>query len=640
MVGRYLAGIGVLLSSAAGGSYFLSQAQQLTVWAQHATGNSDQPTLSEHIPTRAQQLSKLRESTPDKPFDLLIIGGGATGTGCAVDAATRGLRTVLVEREDFGSGTSSKSTKLVHGGVRYLEKAVFQLDIDQLKLVFEALKERRAFLANAAHLAHPLPIVTPCYSWFEVPYYWAGLKAYDLVAGTRNLIWSRFVGAAESVNFLPTLAQERKDGRTLKGTILYYDGQFNDARMNVTLACTAAAAGAVVANYVNCTQLIKNQDGKVVGAKCKDAISGREVDVYAKVVVNATGVYVDKVRRSSNPDANTSVTASTGAHVTLPEFYGSGSMGMIIPRTKDGRVVFMLPWQGKIIAGTTDEKCEVLQRPRATEEEVTFILDALSDYLNIKVRRADVLSTWSGIRPLPYNPKAGSTQNIVRDHLIYTDDDGLITVTGGKWTTYRRMAEEVVDTAVATGRLPLNSGPCITEHLRLVGAQRYTPALHAELAQLAGSSSSSGTASASASGSSVPALSRPAAPAAAPPSDPAVALHLARSYGDRAPAVLQLANDRGLGRRLVPGHDILEAEVVYCVQNEYCESVEDFLCRRTRLAFLDAPAALSATPRVAELMAEALSWSSERRNRELAAARRTLSSCFVSGPTPDGGAAA
>lgn len=592
-----------VLGLGAGGGILLNSTQQQ---------EGEHLMLAAAVPSRQQQVAALSTSRPNQPFDLLVIGGGATGTGIAVDAATRGLRTALIEREDFGSGTSSKSTKLVHGGVRYLEKAVFNLDYGQLKLVYEALQERRDLLDNAPHLTSTLPILMPCYKWWEVPFYWAGLKAYDLIAGTRNLAWSNYLLPSESLRRLPTLAEANHDGSSLKGTILYYDGQFDDARLNVALATTAAAAGAAVANYVEATGLIKDANGQVTGVHCRDKQSGNKFDVHAKVVINATGPFVDQVRDLNGRGVKHAVTASSGAHVTLPEWYGSAGVGMIVPKTKDGRVVFMLPFQGSIIAGTTDAPCPVTARPQASADEVAFILDAISDFLQIKVRHADVLSTWSGIRPLAADPTAqdaGNTGNIVRDHLIFTEPNGLITITGGKWTTYRRMAEDAVDVALATGRVQV-AHQCTTSRLKLLGGQAYKHTQHAEVAQQASEM-------------------LPSSPACSS----ATARHLAAAYGDQAQHVLQLAAAQQLGKLLVPGHPYLEAEVVWAVRHEYCMSVEDFLARRTRLAFLDAKAAAAAVPRVAELMAAELRWSGHKKRGEMRAAAAYLAT-FATPPPP------
>ncbi|GIL75420.1 hypothetical protein Vretimale_8058 [Volvox reticuliferus] len=614
-----------------GAGYLISQQQHLPLWARGGPQPEDaEPVeLLERPPPRPTQLERLRGSTRDRPFDLLIVGGGATGAGCALDAVTRGLRTALVERDDFASGTSSKSTKLVHGGVRYLEKAVFQADIRQLRLVYEALHERATMLSLAPHLAAPQGILTPCYKWWEVPYYWAGLKAYDIVAGRTNLISSRYVPSTEALDMVPTLATSHPDGSTLKGAVLYYDGRFDDARFNVTLACTAAAAGGVVANYVDCQRLIKNQDGKVVGAVVQDRLGSEPpFEVYARVVLNTTGCFVDQVRHMSQPGAPDIIQPSAGAHITLPAFYGGSSRsGIIIPKTKDGRVVFMLPFLDSVIAGTTDAKCEVERTPVASKQEVDFILSTLQDYLGIPIRRSDVLSAWSGIRPLAADPRAKDTQNTVRDHVILEESDGLITASGGKWTTYRLMAEEAVDAVVATGRMPTNVKRCRTTSVPLLGAgPEYSHVLAVQLAQDFGPLAPPAAQPAPTPSALVP---RSAA-ASAPPGPPRVAIsahtaeHLAQAYGSRAGRVLQTAQDRNLGQRLVEGHPFLEAEVVYCVRHEYCVTPEDFLARRTRLAFLDARAALAALPKVAELMASELGWDGPRRAAMTAAAREYL----------------
>ncbi|XVE68816.1 hypothetical protein DITRI_Ditri09bG0100300 [Diplodiscus trichospermus] len=390
------------------------------------------------VPSRAVQESALIGASSANPLDILVVGGGATGCGVALDAATRGLRVGLVEREDFSSGTSSRSTKLIHGGVRYLEKAVFNLDYGQLKLVFHALEERKQVIENAPHLCHALPCMTPCFDWFEVGYYWIGLKMYDLVAGRRLLHLSRYYSAQESVELFPTLARKGKD-KSLRGTVVYYDGQMNDSRLNVGLACTAALAGAAVLNHAEVISFLKDEDTqRIIGARIRDNLSGQEFDTYAKVVVNAAGPFCDSLRKMANKDAQSMICPSSGVHIVLPDYYSPEGMGLIVPKTKDGRVVFMLPWLGRTVAGTTDSKTPITPLPEPHEDEIQFILDAICDYLNVKVRRTDVLSAWSGIRPLAVDPKAKNTESISRDHVVSDDYPGLVTITGGKWTTYRR----------------------------------------------------------------------------------------------------------------------------------------------------------------------------------------------------------
>ncbi|KFM25847.1 Glycerol-3-phosphate dehydrogenase SDP6, mitochondrial [Auxenochlorella protothecoides] len=540
------------------------------------------PKLADRVPSREERLASLAKGTAENPFDVLIIGGGATGTGCALDAVTRGLTTALVEREDFAAGTSSRSTKLVHGGVRYLEKAVKQFDYGQYKLVHEALHERKTFLSNAPHLSHELPIMTPCYSWWEVPYYWAGMKLYDAVAGGKALSWSYYLGPTKSRAQFPTMAGDRPDGKTLKGTIVYYDGQFNDARLAVSLAVTAALAGATVVNHAEATSLIKAPDGRVTGAVVTDGLTGRATRVHARTVINATGPFADGLRRLSDPGTTPMIMPSAGVHVTLPDYYSPENVGLIVPKTKDGRVVFMLPWLGHTIAGTTDADCAVTMRPQAREEEVQFILDAIADYLTVKVRRSDVMSAWAGIRPLALDPNAADTASASRDHIVTVDPDGIITVTGGKWTTYRLMAQDAIDRVLRERGAA--AGPCVTAALPLVGGAGFYPGLFTEVAQT---------------------YKVPHRPGAI---DTKIAKYLVESYGDRAHEVTRIAEERRLGRRLVQGHPTLEAEVVYAVHNEFCETPEDFVARRTRFAFLDKRACEQALPRVVELMAKEKGW--------------------------------
>ncbi|KAJ9553584.1 hypothetical protein OSB04_017629 [Centaurea solstitialis] len=560
------------------------------------------------VPSRGAHESYLVAANSSHPLDVLVVGGGATGCGVALDAVTRGLRVGLVERDDFASGTSSRSTKLIHGGVRYLEKAVFNLDYGQLKLVFHALEERKQVIDNAPHLCHALPCMTPCFSWFEALYYWVGLKMYDLVAGRRLLHLSRYYSAQESIELFPTLARKGQD-RSLKGTVVYYDGQMNDSRVNVGLACTAALAGAAVLNHAEVVSLIKEDGGKrIVGARIRDNLSGVEFDTYAKVVVNAGGPFCDSVRHFANKNLNPIICPSSGVHIVLPDYYSPDGMGLIVPKTKDGRVVFMLPWLGRTVAGTTDSSSSITMLPEPTENEIEFILDAICDYLNVKVRRTDVLSAWSGIRPLAVDPNAKNTESISRDHVVCEDFPGLVTITGGKWTTYRSMAEDAVNAAIKSGKLnPTNR--CLTSDLRLVGGDGWEPSFFTVLAQeyvrmKVGHN-----------GKIVPGIM-----------DTAAAKHLSHSYGTMAERVAAIAQDEHLGKRLAHGYPYLEAEVAYCARNEYCESAVDFIARRSRIAFLDTDAAGKALPRVIEILAAEHHWDKQRQKQEFETATRFLES--------------
>ncbi|KAK9124170.1 hypothetical protein Sjap_013772 [Stephania japonica] len=551
------------------------------------------------MPSRGFQESVLVGATAASPLDVLVVGGGATGCGVALDASTRGLRVGLVEREDFASGTSSRSTKLIHGGVRYLEKAVFNLDYGQLKLVFHALEERKQVIENAPHLCHALPCMTPCFSWFEIVYYWMGLKLYDLVAGRRLLHLSRYYSAQESLELFPTLAKKGGD-KILKGTVVYYDGQMNDSRLNVGLACTAALAGAAVLNHAEVLSFIKDEASeRIIGARIRNNLSGKEFDAYAKVVVNAAGPFCDSVRKLADKDAPNMICPSSGVHIVLPDYYSPEGMGLIVPKTKDGRVVFMLPWLGRTVAGTTDSNTGITMLPEPHEDEIQFILDAICDYLSVKVRRSDVLSAWSGIRPLATDPKAKNTEGISRDHVVCEDFPGLVTITGGKWTTYRSMAEDAVDAAIKSGKLNPANG-CITYDLQIVGGHGWDPASFTVLTQqYVRMKQSYG-------GKVVPGVM-----------DTAAAKHLAHAYGSRAERVATIAQNENLGKRLAHGYPDLEAEVAYCARNEYCESAVDFIARRSRLAFLDTDAAGRALPRIVQILATEHNWDKSRRKMEL-----------------------
>ncbi|CAI9296151.1 unnamed protein product [Lactuca saligna] len=550
------------------------------------------------VPSRTLQESSLIAANSSNPLDILVVGGGATGCGVALDAVTRGLRVGLVERDDFSSGTSSRSTKLIHGGVRYLEKAVFNLDYGQLKLVFHALEERKQVIDNAPHLCHALPCMTPCFSWFEALYYWVGLKMYDLVAGRRLLHLSRYYSAQESAELFPTLARKGKD-RSLKGTVVYYDGQMNDSRVNVGLACTAALAGASVLNHAEVVSLIKEDGGdRVIGARIRDNLSGTEFETYAKVIVNAGGPFCDSVRKLADKDAKPMICPSSGVHIVLPDYYSPEGMGLIVPKTKDGRVVFMLPWLGRTVAGTTDSNTSITMLPEPHEDEIEFILDAICDYLNVKVRRTDVLSAWSGIRPLATDPNAKNTESISRDHVVCEDFPGLVTITGGKWTTYRSMAEDAVDAAIKSGNLnPKNTS--LTSKIRLVGGEGWDPAFFTVLAQ------EYVRMKVAHNGKIVPGVM-----------DTAAAKHLSHSYGTMAEKVAYIAQKENLGKRLAHGYPYLEAEVAYCARNEYCESAVDFIARRSRLAFLDTDAAGRALPRVIQILADEHRWDKKRQKEE------------------------
>ncbi|XP_077176120.1 glycerol-3-phosphate dehydrogenase, mitochondrial isoform X1 [Paroedura picta] len=550
--------------------------------------------MQSHLPTRDSQLQALQNTSE---FDILIIGGGATGCGCALDAVTRGLKTALVERDDFSSGTSSRSTKLIHGGVRYLQTAIMKLDFEQYRMVNEALRERANLLEIAPHLSAPLPIMLPVYRWWQLPYYWVGIKLYDLVAGSQCLKSSYVLSKSKALELFPMLKKDK-----LVGAIVYYDGQHNDARMNLAIALTAARYGAATANYTEVVRLLKKTDpesGKVLvcGARCRDVLTGQEFDVKAKCVINATGPFTDSVRKMDEQEVANICQPSAGIHIVMPGYYSPDNMGLLDPATSDGRVIFFLPWQKMTIAGTTDSATEVTHHPIPTEEDINFILSEVRNYLScdVEVRRGDVLAAWSGIRPLVTDPNSKDTQSISRNHVVHVSDSGVVTIAGGKWTTYRSMAEDTINAAVKAHNL--RADECKTIRLVLQGADGWSPTLYIRLVQDYGLESE-------------------------------VAQHLASTYGDKAFEVAKLAQVTGkrwpiVGKRLVSEFPYIESEVEYAIQEYACTAV-DIIARRTRLAFLNVQAAEEALPRIIEIMGKKLKWNEQKKKEELAEAKKFL----------------
>ncbi|XP_014847065.1 PREDICTED: glycerol-3-phosphate dehydrogenase, mitochondrial [Poecilia mexicana] len=550
--------------------------------------------FANELPSREAQLAALQD-TPE--FDVLIVGGGATGAGCALDAVTRNLRTALVERSDFSSGTSSRSTKLIHGGVRYLQKAIMKLDYEQYMMVKEALHERANLLQIAPHLSAPLPIMLPVYKWWQLPYYWAGIKMYDVVAGIHCLKSSYLLSKSKALEYFPMLNKDK-----LVGAIVYYDGQHNDARMNLAIALTAARHGAAIANYTEVVHLLKTKNQKtgreqLCGAHCRDVLTGKEFDVRAKCVINATGPFTDSLRQMDKQETAKICQPSAGVHIVMPGYYSPDSMGLLDPATSDGRVIFFLPWEKMTIAGTTDTPTDVTAHPIPREDDIDFILREVRNYLSpdVEVRRGDVLAAWSGIRPLVTDPNSKDTQSICRNHVVSISDTGLITIAGGKWTTYRAMAQETIDAAVKFLHLPAR--PCRTVGLMLEGAKGWTPTLYIRLVQDYGL-------------------------------EEEVAQHLATAYGGKAFDVAKMAQVTGqrwpiVGKRLVSEFPYIEAEVLYAIKEYACTAI-DVMARRTRLGFLNVQAADEALPRIVQIMGKELNWSQEKRTEELEAAKMFL----------------
>lgn len=542
---------------------------------------------------RQEHLGRLQGG---QPFDLLVIGGGATGCGIALDAATRGLRVALVERDDFAQGTSSKSTKLVHGGVRYLEKAIRQCDKEQFDLVREGLRERGRLLKNAPHLAHAIRLLTPVKSWLEAAYVFVGLMLYDLLAGRLGLCRSRLVTRKTAGKLFPQL---NLDGYA--AAVMYCDGQFNDARMAVTLARTAAAYGAVCANHVEVTGLVK-EHGRVRGAQVRDGITGQTWTIRAKGVLNATGPFADSIRRMDDPQAPDMLTVSSGIHILLRAGTTPDDLSLMIPKTEDGRVLFMIPWQGHVLFGTTDEPATVAVDPTPEPKDVDYLLRYASAYLRRPVTRDDVLAVWNGLRPLVFAPGKNATQELARSHVLSESPSGLLTMAGGKWTSYRAMAEDAVDAACAAFGLG-TSRPCATRELRLIGSRAYYPEAWKDLAARRGI-------------------------------DPALALSLFSLYGDEAEQVLDLGQGDDLMQPLHPDHPYIGAEVVFAVRREMATRLGDVLLRRLPFGLVDMRHACEAAPGAAAIMGRELGWDESRRTSEVESVRRLLEAWYAGQPTP------
>lgn len=476
---------------------------------------------------------RIRARGAEQPWDVVIIGGGASGIGCALDAAARGFECLLLEGRDFGKGTSSRSTKLVHGGVRYLEQG-------NLSLVREALRERGVLKKIAPEFVRVQSFIVPCYGFRQKIYYGLGLKIYDLLAGKYGFGKSRILSKKEIIEKLPNI--ERKN---LSGGVSYFDGQFDDACFLMNLACEAAARGAVLLNYARVFGLPKDSGGEVTGVNFEDSESGEIFSVKAKIVINATGAFADEIRRMADPSAKDLIRPSQGVHLVFDEKFLPGEHALMIPKTSDERVLFLIPWLGGIVAGTTDTGIErVVSEPEPSPEEIEFILENCRNYLAEAPQMEDVKSVFTGIRPLVKSSFAAeNTHRLARDHTIEIDKTRLLTLTGGKWTTYRRMAEDAVGAAIERANLPKRR--CVTKNLKI------------------------------------------------------------RNEKPRRTAKLIEANAR-LGEKLHRDFPYTRADIADAARFEMARTVEDALARRTRILFLDKRAAIEVSRKAAEILAEEL----------------------------------
>ncbi len=493
---------------------------------------------------RTEILGQLAEKS--ESWDFIIIGGGATGAGTAIEAAARGYRVLLLEQHDFGKGTSSRSTKLIHGGVRYLQQG-------NLALVLEALHERGLLLKNAPHLVHKLGFIVPAYHWWQLPFYATGLKIYDLLAGRFSFGHSKILSKRQTVSSLPTIESNR-----LKGGILYYDGQFDDARLIINLIQTAHQLGAKSLNYMPVTRLMM-KNNQVCGVVARDLETEKEYELLAKTVINATGVFADSVCQMSDPSCSSMIRPSQGIHLVLDKSFLPGHHAIMIPKTDDGRVLFAIPWDDYVLIGTTDTPVDnITLEPRPLEAEVKFLLQHTARYLTKKPSEKDVLSIFAGLRPLVRTTKAKSTKSISREHSLMISPTGLVTITGGKWTTYRKMAEDTINLAEKAGGYRQRTS--VSRELKIHGAANNLT----EQKELA-------------------------------------------IYGADAGPVKQLIESNpDYSQKLNPDLEIFAGEVVWAVRQEMSRTVEDFLARRRRILFQDARKSIKMAKKVAEMMAQEL----------------------------------
>jgi len=473
-----------------------------------------------------------------KHYDILVIGGGATGAGIALDAALRGLSVILFEQNDFAEGTSSRSTKLVHGGVRYLEAAVKRMDRAQYALVREGLKERKLFLRNASHLAHAIELITPIYHWWEVPYIYAGLFLYDLISGRASLGRSRLLSRSKALQTNPAI-----NPAGLKAAVSYYDGAFNDSRMVIALLQSAQDNGAALYNHHKVTALHKTA-GKLSAVTVEDRITGEVQRYHASVIINAAGPFVDTIREMDQPGCQPLIRVSSGIHIIVDQKFLPSPKGIMIPRTSDGRVLFVLPYQGKCMIGTSDTDATLSEHPPVSDREIGYLLENVNRYFGIEVRAEDIEGRFSGLRPLLRQDETEDTAMLVREHIETLSDSGLLTIAGGKWTSYRSMAESAVNIAIKALKLPLDQYPCQTEKYRLVGSQN-------------------------------------------PISDDTLPTQLIARYGDRAAKILEIAGRENASMPLHPDLQISKAELLYGIRYEYVRKPLDFIVRRINLGLID-----------------------------------------------------
>lgn len=511
--------------------------------------------------------------TPKK-YDIIVIGGGAIGSGIALDATLRGYKVLLLEKNDFGSGTSTKSSKLVHGGVRYLEKAVMEFDKAQYNLVKEGLKERWYFLKNASNISHRFKLNIPSYSYWNLAKSYIGLYLYRFISDKKNLGNNSFLNKVVSSLFFPNLKKEN-----LKACVSFYDGTFLDFRMIISLLQTASLNGAVVKNYCEVKEFLYDENRKIKGVKYFDKISNSEVEIESKIVINATGANADNIRVIDDKDAEEKLVLSSGIHIVVSKEFLSSDEGLLISNTSDKRVIFVLPYLNHCLIGTTDNKIEYEENPKVKEEEIEYLLNEVNKYFEKPLKKEDILSSWSGIRPLLKNDK-NKTEQIVREHSIFSSKSGLVSIVGGKWTTYRKMAQELLDYLVSNNKIDKRTA-CQTKKFKLIGNKQKKDALEKLL-------------------SFYPIMKE-------------TKESLITLYGDRANMILDIANQSNNFELISFDLPYLKVEIEYAMRFEFVKRPIDFLSRRIGLCFIDKNSSLLCLESVCDEMARILSWSDEEK---------------------------
>jgi glycerol-3-phosphate dehydrogenase len=513
---------------------------------------------------------QLRKISSTEQFDLCIIGGGATGAGIALDAGLRGLKVLLIDKFDFAGQTTSKSTKLIHGGVRYLEQAVKKLDWEQYKMVKKSLRERDTLLKNAPHLTRPLALLTPCYNWFEGIYLTIGLKLYEWIAGAHSIGTSKWLSRKEALTQIPELKQ-----KNLSSAVLYYDGQLDDARYCLAMLQKAETLGATILNYAEALYFEKDNTGKLKSLHIKDTINENTFDIHAKVFINATGPFADHIRQLANPNLKARMKVSRGAHIVLPPNLMKNETAILVPKTDDGRVLFIIPWQDHLLVGTTDEEDQLSETPDLEQYEIPYLLKYVNRYLETEVKPSEITSGFAGQRPLLEKAeKSSDTKSLVRDHEVEIDQASqLVSIMGGKWTTYRLMAKDTLD-QIYEHIWQKNPVTCTSEHQLLHGAEGYHFEDWEKLSEQYQVSAS-------------------------------VAQHLMKKYGSFAEKVLKITDNHPELKALIhPNHPFIKAEIVYVIQEEMAMTTKDVLNRRLGFALRDAKAAKESEAMIESFLAQ------------------------------------